>query len=150
MKNILVGIDGSQASMNALKYAVKMARTLRANVLGINVINDMPYSEYYKDISPKLKKEAEDMLKRAVTSAFEEGVTIRAQVDYGDPDDVLAERARTDPDVAMIVTAASRRSRIANLFIRSKAHALVDQVAAGLQCPLIVVPERDENFLNRI
>ena len=41
MKKILVGIDGSHASVNALKYAVKMARLLRADIVGIAVINEI-------------------------------------------------------------------------------------------------------------
>ena len=55
MKKILVGIDGSQASMNAVKYAAKMAKLIGGEVLGINVINEPSYREYYNDISEKLR-----------------------------------------------------------------------------------------------
>ncbi len=151
MKKILVGIDGSQASLNALKYAVKMARLLQADIVGINVVNDLSsYNEYYKDISNKLRREAEDALKRAEAAVQGEGVTIKTQVDMGTPDVVLAERAKIDPDVALIVTGASTKGPGAKMFIRSKAHALVDQIAAGLPCPVIVVPGNDEDFLKRM
>jgi nucleotide-binding universal stress UspA family protein len=152
MKKILVGIDGSQASLNAARYAVRMAKRIEGHVMAINVINEQSQSisEYYKDISHKLQREAEGVLRRAVSLIAAEGVTITTEVDFGSPDAVLAERARADQNVAMIVTAASKRSRIANLFVRSKSHALVDQVAAGLQCPVVVVPASEEDFLKRV
>jgi nucleotide-binding universal stress UspA family protein len=150
MKKILVGIDGSQASINALKYAIKMARLLQAEIVGIHVINETSYSEYYKEISNKLKKEAEGVLKRVVDAVQKEGVTITTEVDFGIPDVLLAQRARTDPHVAMIVTSESKRSLGARVFIVSKAHALVDQIATGLSCPVLVVPGNNEDFLKWI
>ena len=40
----------------------------------------------------------------------------------------------------MIVVGASGRGRGSRVIVGSKTHALVNQVAAGLQCPVIVVP----------
>ena len=150
MKRILVGINGSQSSLNALKYAVKMARLLQAEIVGINVINDTTYGEYYKEISNKLKKEAEGVLKRVVDAVQKEGVVITTEVDIGIPDVILARRAKTDPHVAMIVTSESRRGLGARVFIVSKAHALVDQIATGLSCPVLVVPGNNDDFLKWI
>ena len=150
MKKILVGIDGSQASLNALKYAVKMAAILHAEVVGIAVINELSYSEYYKDISSKLKTEAEVMLKQVVAGVDKDGVTIRTQIENGTPDVVFAELARTDSDIAMVIVGSSGRGRGSRVFIGSKTHALVNQVAAGLPCPVIVVPGSNADFLKRI
>ena len=150
MKKILVGIDGSQASMNALKYAVRMAKLTAGEVLGINVINEPSYREYYKDISDKLKKEAEDILKKARAEVEKQGVTIKTRVDIGAPDDLLAEAAKTDQDVSMIVVGASGRGRGSRVFVGSKTHALVNHMAAGLQCPVVVVPGTSEDFLKRL
>lgn len=150
MKKILVGIDGSQASLHALKYAVRLAKLINGEIIGINVINEQSYSEYYKDISEKLKREAEDVLKKAVSMVQADGITIKTEVDTGAPDTVLAEVAKTDKDVAMIVVGASGRGRGSRVFIGSKAHALVNYVASGLPCPVIVVPGTSEDFLKRL
>jgi nucleotide-binding universal stress UspA family protein len=150
MKKILVSIDGSRSSINALKYAVKMARLLQAEIVGINVINETSYGEYYQEISNKLKKEAEGVLKRVVDAVQKEGVVINTEVGTGIPDVILAQRAKTDPHVAMIVTTESRRGLGARVFIVSKAHALVDQIAAGLSCPVLVVPGNDDDLLKSI
>jgi len=150
MKKILVGIDGSQESINALKYAVKMAKLTGAEILAVNVINEPSYREYYRDLSDKLKTEAEGILKKAIAEVEMEGVAIKTQVDVGAPDDVLAELARNGNNVFMIVVGASGRGKGSRVFVGSKTHALVNHIAAGLQCPIVVVPGSSEAFLKRL
>ena len=150
MKKILVGIDGSQESINALKYAVKMAKLTGAEILAVNVINEPSYREYYRDLSDKLKTEAEGILKKAIAVVEMEGVAIKTQVDVGSPDDVLAELAKNGNNVFMIVVGASGRGRGSRVFVGSKTHALVNHIAAGLQCPIVVVPGSSEAFLKRL
>ena len=150
MKKILVGIDGSQESINALKYAARMAKLTGAEILGVNVINEPSYREYYRDLSDKLKAEAEDILKKAVAEVEMNGVAITTQVDVGSPDDVLAELAKNGNNVVMIVVGASGRGRGSRVFVGSKTHALVNHIAAGLQCPIVVVPGSSEAFLKRL
>lgn len=149
MKKILVGIDGSQASMNALKYAVKMAKLTGCEIAGVNVINEPSYREYYRDLSDKLKAEAEGILKKAMAEVEKEGVSIKTQVDVGSPDNVLAEIAKKDKEVSMIVVGAGGRGKGSRVFVGSKTHALLNQIAAGLPCPVVVVPGASEDFLKR-
>jgi nucleotide-binding universal stress UspA family protein len=150
MKKILVGIDGSQASMNALRFAVKMARFISGEIVGICVINEISYSEYYKDISSKLMREAEGILKEVSAGVEKEGVPITTRVEVGIPDVVFSEVAQSDKEVALIVVGASGRGRGSRVFIGSKSHALVNHVASGLPCPVIVVPGSSEEFLGRL
>jgi len=150
MKKILVGIDGSKESINALKYAVKMAKLTGSEILGVNVINEPSYREYYRDLSDKLKADAEGVLKKAMAEVEMEGVAITTQVDVGSPDDVLAELAKNGNGVVMIVVGASGRGRGSRVFVGSKTHALVNHIAAGLQCPIVVVPGSSEAFLKRL
>jgi nucleotide-binding universal stress UspA family protein len=150
MKKILVGIDGSKESINALKYAVKMAKLTGSEILGVNVINEPSYREYYRDLSDKLKADAEGVLKKAMAEVEMEGVAITTQVDVGSPDDVLAELAKNGNGVVMIVVGASGRGRGSRVFVGSKTHALVNHIAAGLQCPIVVVPGSSDDFLRRL
>ncbi|PKL51674.1 MAG: hypothetical protein CVV37_05250 [Nitrospira bacterium HGW-Nitrospira-1] len=146
MKKILVGIDGSQESINALKYAARMAKLTGAEILGVNVINEPSYREYYRDLSDKLKAEAEGILKKAVAEVEKEGVAIKTQVDVGSPDAVLAEVAKADKDVVMIVVGTSGRGRGSKVFAGSRTHALINHIATGLQCPIVVVPGSPRTF----
>jgi nucleotide-binding universal stress UspA family protein len=150
MKKILVGIDGSQASMNALKYSVKMAKLIGAEIAVVNIINEPSYREYYRDLSEKLRSEAEEILKRARTEVEKEGVAIKTHIYTGSPDAVLAEVAKTDKDVSMIVVGASGRGRGSRVIVGSKTHALLNHLAVGLECPVVVVPGSSEDFLKRV
>jgi nucleotide-binding universal stress UspA family protein len=150
MKKILVGIDGSRASINALKYAIKIAKSTGAEILGVNVINEPAYREYYMDLKGRLEAEAMEILKKAVSEVEKEGVVIKTQVDVGSPDIVLAEIAKMDKEISMIVVGSSGRGRGTRIFVGSKTQALINQVAAGLPCPVVVVPGTSEEFLERV
>lgn len=150
MKKILVGIDGSRESINALKYAARMAKLTGADILGVNVINEPSYREYYRDLSGKLKADAEGILKKATAEVEKEGVGIKTQVEVGAPDDVLAELAKNGNNVVMLVVGASGRGRGSRVFAGSMTHALLNHIAAGLQCPLVVVPGNSEDFLRKL
>lgn len=150
MKKILVGIDGSAASMNAVSYAVKTAKCIGAEVIGVSIINEPSYKEYYIDISGKIKAETEVFLSAAKEKFAGEGVKITTDIFNGTPDEVLAGIARKDKDIAMIVVGASGKGRGSRIFAGSQTLALVNQVAGGLPCAVVVVPGDNEEFLNRI
>jgi nucleotide-binding universal stress UspA family protein len=46
MKKILVLIDGSECSLNAARYAVKLAKDENAQLFCIHVIGSVPYYGY--------------------------------------------------------------------------------------------------------
>ena len=150
MKKILVGVDGSDASMNAVRYAVKTAKQIGAEVIAVSVINEPSYKEYYADISGKIKAEAERLLLAAKEKFAGEGVNITSKVSYGTPDEVLAEIARQDNDIAMVVVGASGKGRGSRIFAGSQTHALVNQVAGGLPCAVVVVTGDNQEFLKRM
>lgn len=150
MKKILVGIDGSQASINALRYAVKIAKLIGAEILGVNVINEPSYREYYRDLKGRLEAEAQEILNKAKALIDKEGVVIKTQVDLGSPDDVLAEIAKKDEEISMIVLGASGRGRGAKILVGSKTQAIVNRVGSDLPCPVVVVPGMSGKFLERI
>ena len=58
MKKILVGVDGSEYSKNALKEAIEIAKKFSAEVTAVNVYH-VPSGQ---DLSQKILKKAEVML----------------------------------------------------------------------------------------
>ncbi len=147
MKKILVGLDGSDASINALAYAAKMAKFIGAEIIGVSVINEPPYKEYYADISAKIKAEMEAFLATAKTKFVSEGMPLTTQIFSGIPDEVLADIARKDNDVVMIIVGASGKGRASRIFAGSHTRALVNQSASDLPCAVVVV---NEECLKRI
>lgn len=150
MKKILVGLDGSDASINALKYAIKTAKGLGAEIIGVTVINEPPYKEYYADISGKLKVEAEAFFAKIKEKFGREDVRISTEIASGVPDEILAGIAKKDKDIAMIVVGASGKGRGSRIFAGSHTVALVNQVAGGLPCAVVVVTGDNEEFLQRM
>ncbi len=150
MKKILVGVDGSDAAMNAVSYAVKTAKCIGAEIIAVSVINEPSYKEYYADISGKIKAETEAFLSAAKEKFAGEGVNITTEISYGTPDEVLAEIARKDKDIAMIVVGASGKGRGSRIFAGSQTHALVNQAAGGLPCAVVVVTGDNQEFLERM
>jgi nucleotide-binding universal stress UspA family protein len=65
MKKILIPIDGSECSLNAARYAVKLAKDENAQVFCIHVIESVPYygyvgsqpaiERYYEDLEEKVQ-----------------------------------------------------------------------------------------------
>ena len=64
MRKILVPIDGSECSLNAVKYAVKVAKDENVKLFCIHVIASVPYGyassptaidQYFKDIEQKVQ-----------------------------------------------------------------------------------------------
>jgi nucleotide-binding universal stress UspA family protein len=62
LRKILVPIDGSECSLNAAKYAIKVAKDENANLFCIHVIASVPYGyassppaidQYFKDLEEK-------------------------------------------------------------------------------------------------
>jgi len=74
IRRILVPIDGSKCSLNAARYAVKLAKDENAQLFCIHVIGGLPYGyvrappnvidQYFKDLQEKAKSwfnEVKDM-----------------------------------------------------------------------------------------
>ncbi len=67
IKRILVGIDGSDASITALNYGINLAETYRGELIIISVIPNMPfiYSEdIFPEYIPRIQDDLEDSYKR--------------------------------------------------------------------------------------
>jgi nucleotide-binding universal stress UspA family protein len=61
MKKILIPIDGSECSLNAARYAVKLAKHENAQVFCIHVIESVPYYGYVGS-QPAIERYYEDLV----------------------------------------------------------------------------------------
>jgi nucleotide-binding universal stress UspA family protein len=60
MKRILIPIDGSECSLNAARYAVKLAKDENAQIFCIHVIESVPYYGYVGS-PPAIERHYEDL-----------------------------------------------------------------------------------------
>ena len=140
-KRIVVGMDGSEESVHALRMAARLATLLECRIEAVIVweypallATPFPITEW----SPR--KEAEQALDEAVEAAFEgtdvpEGLA--RSVVAGQPARVLMEASR---GAEMVVVGNRGRGGFAGLLLGS----VSTTVAAHARCPVLIArPHRD-------
>jgi nucleotide-binding universal stress UspA family protein len=132
---VVVGIDGSPQSKQALAWAVDEAR-LRG--LGLRVIYAFPAMvsilgttahEYY----PKVESEAKARFEEALAAAPSlEGLDVERTLVAGNPAELLVEESR---GAALLVVGASGRGSFSGMLLGSVSMHAVHQA----HCPVVVV-----------
>ena len=142
LKTILVPLDGSEFSFRAAKYAIKIAKMSKADLVCVHSVVNLPYNEYatagvvitqYIDGS---RNQAEKWYDEVKTVASKEGVrmtseTILDVVSVADSIVNYAERRNVD----MIVIGTKGRTGLKRFILGSVASG----VLAHAKCPVLVV-----------
>ena len=143
IRRILVPIDGSKCSLNAARYAVKLAKDENAQLFCIHVIEGLPYGyvrappnvidQYFKDLQEKAQswfKEVKDMAKNEnVTELKTEIFTdvksiIESIIDYA-----------TSKEVDLIVIGTKGRTGLKRFLTGSVANGVVQHA----HCSVMIV-----------
>lgn len=133
---IVVGVDGTYAAGEALDWAARLASSLAGGLTAVHAWQPGPgelSSGHARAARGKLRD-----LRRWCRLAKDSGVDVRTVVTEGQPDDVLAQAARSGDDVdpcLLVVGRASHGSGLAH----DQDH-LADRLARHLRTPLAVVP----------
>ncbi|MFD6313325.1 universal stress protein [Streptomyces nigra] len=137
---VLVGVDGSDASREALRWAVRQARLTggTVRVLGAWVVPQ--YHGALGWLPPESTDEValEERARDELTTAVEETVgprppvEVRTEVRYGAPAGVLVDASR---DATLLVVGSRGRGGFAGLLLGSVAQHCAQHAA----CPVVVV-----------
>lgn len=136
---ILVGIDGSEGSKAALRWAVAEAKERGWSVQAITVWQS-PFRFGDTFLNPvdetKLAKGAQDLLDRTIAEVVGDNpqIGIETAVVEGDPALILCRRSS---DVQLLVVGALGHSPLASVALGSVA----TRCAGCSQCPVLVVPK---------
>lgn len=137
MKKILVAIDFSDCSINALKYSVRMAKTLDASVTMIYVNKPGSAGSVYPDTQAQHLVEAKSRFENLMESYSSE---LNGRIDYtireGKIYKEIAAQAKY-MDSYMVVAGTHGVSGFEEFWIGSNAFRLVSTV----QCPIITIRE---------
>ncbi|RLJ69830.1 nucleotide-binding universal stress UspA family protein [Hydrogenivirga caldilitoris] len=155
-KRIVVGVDGSPASITASKYAFKMGNFYDVPVVGIYVIDVRLLEEsfladlagvlgftYYEGISGKIKdfleKQGDTILTEFSSLGREYGAKVSVVQTSGVPYREIASQA--DPE-DLIVLGRVGRKPISGILIGSNS----EKVARHAKCPVFLVPEEEREL----
>ena len=142
MRKILVPIDGSECSLNAAKYAVKVAKDENAELFCIHVIASVPYGyassptatdQYFKDIEEK----AQSWFDKVRDMAKNEGIPELKTETFTDVKSVIGSIIdyATSRDVDLIVIGTRGRTGLKRFLMGSVANGVVQHA----HCPVLLV-----------
>jgi len=80
ISKILVPIDGSAASMDAADYATSISKEYNAELYALHVIRSDLAAETSESFMTRMKKEAEEYLKKVKLNADEKKVQIKTEI----------------------------------------------------------------------
>jgi nucleotide-binding universal stress UspA family protein len=143
---IVVGVDGSPASLAALRWAVEDARRRGCGIDAVSawhadygvMIGPLP-AEVLAEVSPQaMRAAAQKVLDTSVVETVAgqgvEGVEIRRILVEGDPRDVLFDASK---DAALLVVGNRGHSRIVEAILGSVSAYCVHHAS----CPVVVIRE---------
>lgn len=132
-KKILAGVDGSEASMKALKHAIELAEIHESELHIISVLEEfkLPFASQYElwakeSRDEQVSKILEEM-NSAVMSIKKENMVIdvETRIEEGKPAKVLTEIAE-DEDFELIVLGATGLGRVEEFLLGSTSREVVN------------------------
>jgi len=139
VKTIVVGVDGSDCSLSALRWALEEARLRGAKIRAVHAWS-FPHVSTYHEAAHAMEipfaDEAAAALDQAISEADVEGagVELERMVVEGPPAAALVEAAR---DAALLVVGSRGLGGFAGLLLGS----VSQQCAHHAACPLVIVRE---------
>lgn len=136
---IVVGVDGSPGSGEALRWAIDEARRRDAIVEVVHAWHypyvDLSMVSAYAAIDPReLHAAAQDLVNRVIGEAHVGDVVVRGEVIEGPAAPALVECAK---GADLLVVGSRGRGGFGGLLLGS----VSQQVAHHAPCPLVIVPE---------
>lgn len=141
MKNILVPLDFSEMSLKSLQYAVPFAKQFGAKLTLVHVV-DAPAHAADASLPALHSREKfaaiEKQLEKIIPPEVSVDTTVRQSVPY---DGILEVAQEIQAD--LIITTTHGYTGLMHLF----AHGTVGKIVRLAQCPVLVVREREHDFV---
>jgi len=141
ISNILLPVDGSIYSDNAIDYTVYLADLCGARVTVVSCyewISNLPEISdlVVNELKTKLRSQAESVLEGAAKKLADKGIPYETRPLAGSPGKMLSSLAKSK-EFDLIVMGSHGHSDIAGLFLGSVTHKVLNTI----YCPVLVVPE---------
>ncbi len=139
IKKILVPTDGSDSSMRAAEFALKLAKYFESEIIAIYVIDHVILEEISKiherhELEEEIKRKAERYLNYIVKSAQREGLKASSILVEGQPHDQIIRHAEL-LGVDLIVMGSKGRRGMNRILIGSVAERVIEYAP----CPVLVM-----------
>jgi nucleotide-binding universal stress UspA family protein len=139
MPTIVVGIDGSDTSRDALAWAIREAKVRGAELVALHAwsfpaVSGGPFGMAVPPLDIDFEKEARAALDKVITeTGSTEGLTIRREIVRSPAAQALIEASKT---ADLVVVGSRGLGGFAELLLGSVGHQCVQHSA----CPVVIVP----------
>lgn len=138
-KNILVAIDGSDASEKAFEKAVEMTKQNDARIVLTHVVDSRTFATaeaYDRTLAERAEAYAKETLDHFVDAAKKAGLEdIHRVIEYGSPKVKIAKDIANENDIDLIVCGATGLNAVERFLIGSVSENIVRQA----KCDVLVV-----------
>ena len=139
LKRILIPTDGSDTSMRAAEFAIKIAKHFESEIVAIYVIDRVILEEIAKiherqGLEDEIKRKAERCLNYIVKSAEKKGLKARSILVEGQPHDQIVRHAES-LKADMIIMGSKGRRGMNRILIGSVAERVIEYAP----CPVLVI-----------
>jgi nucleotide-binding universal stress UspA family protein len=139
---ILVGLDGSDYSLNALEFAIDLAKKYQSQLVLVHVVMRQIYAINPPEagvlagtaIVRELEADGKAILAKGEETAKSQGVLVETRLRQGVPAEELL-RAAVDEKVDLIVLGSRGLSQVKAFFLGS----VSDKVSHHAKCPTLIV-----------
>lgn len=147
MDKILVPVDGSQASKEAVSFAARLASKTGAELVALRILDVEHYTGQWgaikETVKGELERDADEMLNDALDRAAVYGVKLHKAIEYGDSSREIVNFAREEPGITQIIMGSAGRRGIAKSLLGSTAERVSRRVGTEVACPVTIVPPMD-------
>jgi len=133
---ILIATDGSKNASKAVDYGVQVAAKMRADVLGVYVINMKSLELFalthhdsitaYEEENARHRREGEEALEYLISQCKQAGVKCSTVIARGYPADEIVKIAEKEKP-AMIVVGSLGKSNVAHMLLGSVSESVVQK-----------------------
>jgi nucleotide-binding universal stress UspA family protein len=149
LRRLLVPIDFSKHSKNALKYAISFARQFKASIDLIYVVEPTIYPADFSfgqigfpNVEDELRTHGAEELEKLMTKEIGKKVTSRKVVRTGKPFFEINQYA-SEEDIDLIIIATHGHSGVEQILFGSTA----EKVVRKAPCPVLVVRTGEHEFV---
>ncbi len=153
LEKILVPVDFSESSRQAVKYGLAIGKDRKAKVIFLHVINQRVvdaihelsikgYKGDFIEVMRKVTADREKELSQFIPEEWCEGIDVEFGISQGRPAQVIIEKAK-ELDVDLIVVGCQGHSALGSLLIGSVALYVVNHGP----CPVLVVHPKEKDFV---
>lgn len=148
VKKILVGVDFSECSEAAFRYAKFLAGKFSASIQAIHVIDKRHvekiaqlYGDSESSVANRLCLQAKEQFKTFLSKENPEGIAVEQIVTTGIPFQTIAFKAQEEGADMVVMGGHGRRGngQVDKIFFGSKA----ERVVRLLPCPVLCIPPED-------